>query len=54
LKTVVEGSSWGCFFAAHFRPSHNCADYIVEVMGDAAGQLPDGLEFPQLLNLLFH
>jgi len=39
LKTVVEGSSGFASSQTHFRPSQNYADYIVEVMCDATGQL---------------
>ena len=43
----------GDFILAELGPAHNGSDYIIEIVGDAAGELTDGLELLELPKFLF-
>ena len=53
IEVAMEASFGVGLVHAEFGPAENGADHVVEIVGDAAGQLADGFEFLGLTDLFF-
>jgi hypothetical protein len=52
-KAFSDGGMGTALFVAEFGPAEDCADHIVEIVSDAAGELTNALEFLRLEQLAF-
>jgi len=53
LEAFVRPRSGLLIFETHLRPTEDGAENVIEIVGDAAGEPADRLEFLQLQNLMF-
>src|SRR5690348_2970435 len=53
FEVFLAAARRGRISRAEFGPAHDCADYIIEIVRNAAGEFADDFEFFQLAHALF-